>query len=137
MSNQQEPNWQPIKNLPMIAGMIDGQFAEAQNQYAKLLAAHKTPYVLDNYTVEQIIKVFKEQQDFIWIYEKQLSRWQEEIISISQQTEITRIKGQVERWNTALRDILALAEELKSGTFEKMIDKSDLEIGMEFLKNSP
>lgn len=136
MSNKQEPNWQPITNLPMIADMIDGQVAEAQKQYTELLAARKIPYVLDNYTVDRIIKVFKEQQDFIWIYEKQLSRWQADNPSISQMDEITRLQEQVKKWSGILIDILALAETLKSGTIEKMMTKSDLELGMEFIKKS-
>jgi hypothetical protein len=132
MSNKPEPNWQPISNLPMIAGMIDGQITEVNNQYANLLKARENPYILDNYTIERVIKVFKEQQEFIWIYEKQLSRWGVEKLSISQKNEITRLQGQVEKWNIGLTDILALAEELKSGTIEKMVAKSDLKLGMKF-----
>ena len=136
MSNQQEPNWQPIKNLPMITGMIDGQVSEAQSQYKNLLEARETPCILDDYTVNRVIEAFKEQQEFIWIYEKQLSIWKGEKLSIALMDEITRLQVQVGKWNKALADILTLAEELKSGTIEKKMAKSNLELGMEFVKKS-
>ena len=49
MSNKQEPNWQPISNLPMIAGMTDGQAAGAKAQYALLLEARCKPHALNNF----------------------------------------------------------------------------------------
>lgn len=111
MANCQEPNWQPISSLSMITGMIDPQVAEAQNQYANLLEASKKPYVLD-YTIQRVIKVFKEQQEFLWIYEKQLSKWEkEETLSIAQQREITRLKEQVKEWGKSTTDILSLTDE--------------------------
>lgn len=136
MSNKQEPNWQPINNLPMIASIIDGQVAEAENQLRNLLTARPKPYVLNDYTINRIIKVFKEQQGFIWIYEKQLSKWQVATSSTAQINEITRLQGQVKKWNKVLNDILVLAEELKSGTIEKMLSKNDLELGMNFIKKT-
>lgn len=136
MSNNQEPNWQPINNLSMIASIIDGQAAEAENQLRNLLTARPKPYVLDDYTINRIIKVFKEQQDFIWIYEKQLSKWQVATSSTAQINEITRLQGQVKKWNKVLIDILVLVEELKSGTIEKMLSKNDLELGMNFIKKT-
>ncbi|WP_278335253.1 hypothetical protein [Clostridium kluyveri] len=42
----------------------------------------------------------------------------------------------MKKWNKALTDILVLTEEFKSGTIEKMMTKSDLELGMEFIKKS-
>ncbi|MBZ9626320.1 hypothetical protein G9F71_026300 [Clostridium sp. FP2] len=41
MNNRQKPNWQPIRNLSMIADMIDGQFSETKNQLKNLLEARK------------------------------------------------------------------------------------------------
>ncbi|WP_158586325.1 hypothetical protein [Oceanobacillus profundus] len=37
-------------------------------------------------------------------------------------------------WKQAVTDILDLANELKEGTIEKMLSKSDFEVGLEALK---
>lgn len=114
MNNNQEPNWQPIQSLNMIADMIDGQVAEAQEQYFNLMEARQVPHVLDSRTIQRTIKVFTEQQHFIGIYEKQLSKWlTENNLTQSQQNEISRLQEQVKHWNKTVGDILALAEELR------------------------
>ena len=48
-----------------------------------------------------------------------------------QQNEVDRLKGQVELWEKGFHDVLALAEELKMVTIEKVMKKSDLELGIE------
>lgn len=78
MENKPEPIWQPIGNLPMIANLIDGQFADTNEQYTSLLEAGLKPYVLDDYTVQRIIHVYTEQLEFLWVFEKQLVKWREE-----------------------------------------------------------
>ncbi len=134
MNNKQKPTWQPIRNLPMIAGMIDSQVAEAKNQFKNLLEARKKPYVLDDVTVERIIKVFTEQQEYVLIFGNQVSKWQqEERLTTVQKKEIDRLKEQVKMWEKALKDVLAMAKELKIGTIEKVMEKSELEHGIEFL----
>lgn len=135
MSNIQKPNWHPIRNLPRIADMIDGQFTEIKNQLKNLLEARESPYVLDDTTIDRLIKVFTEQQEYVPIFDGQLSKCQRgENLSIAQQNEVDWLKGQVELWKKGLLDILALAEELKMGTIEKVMGKSDLELGTEHFK---
>jgi hypothetical protein len=47
--------------------------------------------------------------------------------------ELDRLEGQLERLRKVLSDILALAEELQQGTIERVLAKSDLELGIEAL----
>lgn len=69
----------------MIADMIDGKFSETKNQLKNLLEARKKPHVLDDATIERIIKVLTEQQEFVPIFGKQLLKWkQEETLTIAQ-----------------------------------------------------
>ncbi|WP_271396514.1 hypothetical protein [Salinicoccus roseus] len=69
-----EPNWQPISNLPQISRMIDGQLETAQEQYDSLSEAPK-PHVLDDNTVNQVIRSYTEQLEFVPIYTKQIRKW--------------------------------------------------------------
>lgn len=93
MTNKPEPSWQPIRNLPMIANMIDGQLGDAQEQYTNLLEARQKPYVLDDYTVNRDIQVYTEQIEFVPIYKKQLEKWQKEAsLTAIQQSEIKQLQ---------------------------------------------
>lgn len=135
MVNKPEPNWQPIKNLPMIADVIDGQLTDVKEQYATLLEARDKPYVLNDVIVQRTIKVYTEQIDFIWAFEEQLSIWKnEQFLTLNQKNEIDRLQGQVLELQKVLSDILTLAKELEMGTIEKVMSKSDMELGIEYLK---
>ncbi|MCJ7691685.1 MAG: hypothetical protein MUO60_20595 [Clostridiaceae bacterium] len=130
-----EQDWHPISMIPMLSTMISGQLEEAKNQYENLLQAKPKPYVLNDEIIERIIKVFTEQLDYICLYENQISKWQHE------ETLTPKIKLDLDRSQTQLRDLskvlinlLALAAELKKGIIEKVMEKSDLELGLEFLK---
>jgi len=47
----QQPQWQPISQLVLIASHIDGMLEAAQEQYQTLQPARAKPHVLDNDTV--------------------------------------------------------------------------------------
>ncbi|HDR6245958.1 TPA: hypothetical protein QCU24_003741 [Bacillus cereus] len=133
MENQ--PNWQPIQNLPIIANLIDGQFADAKEQYVSLLEARNKPYVLNDTTIQRTIHVYTEQLEFVWIFEEQLSKWKkEERLTPIEQSEIKRLQGQVQQLHIILTGILALTEKLKEGTYEKVMGKSDWQLGIESLQ---
>ncbi len=133
MADDPVPNWQPITALPLIASLIDGELADGQEHYAALLEARSRPLVLDDATVERSIKLHTEQRDFLWVFEEQLTRWRSDPLSITQKGELDRLDGQLDRLSTVLSDILELAEEIKQGTIDKVLAKSDLELGIDAL----
>ncbi|PEP92130.1 hypothetical protein [Bacillus toyonensis] len=133
MENQ--PNWQPIQNLPIIANLIDGQSTDAKEQYVNLLEARNKPHVLNDAIIRRTIHVYTEQLEFLWIFEEQLSKWQkEECLTPIEQSEVERLQGQVQQLHHILTDILTLTDKLKEGTYEKVMEKSDWQLGMESLQ---
>ncbi len=133
MANTPTPHWQPLTALPLIASIIDGELADGQEHHATLLSVRDRPYVLDDAIVERSLKLHTEQRDFLGVFTEQLSRWRHEQPTDAQRRELDRLEGQLERLRTVLNDILALAEELKQGTIERVLAKSDLELGLEAL----
>ena len=135
MSEQSSPkvNWQPISALPLIASMIDGLLDEAEQQYENLQSCRPQPHVLDDYTVGRVIKVYTEQAGGVRLYAEQLSRWSGLNLTPAQGREVDRLSEQIPRIQGKIRAILALAAELKRGTIETVLGKSDLEVGLEFL----
>jgi hypothetical protein len=127
------PNWQPISQLPLIAQMIDGELEDTKSQYQNLQPAKSRPHILDDYTVGRLIKVFGERPEFFGIYAEQLARWKALDLNITQKREVERLLGQLKKLIEVNAAILALANELKEGTIEKMMGKSDLEIGLNAL----
>jgi hypothetical protein len=106
---------------------------EAEAHYQTLQTARPRPHVLDDYTVGRVIEVFGAQADDLWLFEEQLSRWYHASPTSAQHQELERLSGQLTRLRGVLASILALAEELKQGTIETVLRKSDIELGLEVL----
>jgi hypothetical protein len=113
--------------------LIDGLLDEAEKQYANLEACWSKPHVLDDCTVHRVTKVYSDQAEDLLLYEEQLSRWKSLNLDTPQRQEVDRLAAQVPTIRERITAILALAEELKKGTIETVLAKSDFEIGMEFL----
>ena len=128
------PNWQPISQLPLIAQMIDEELNDTQSQYQNLQPAVARPHILDDYTVERLIKVFGERQEFFGIYAEQLCRWKALNLNTEQKQELERLEKQLEKLVEVNSQIVTLAKQLESGTIEKVLGKSDLELGLEALE---
>jgi hypothetical protein len=107
----------------------------AQEQYQTLLPAKARPHALDDYTVNRVIKVFTEQQEDLWLFDEQLKRWLAGKLTGQQRKEVERLRGQMKKLRGQITMILALADELGKGTIEKVLGKSDAELGLEFLLN--
>ena len=130
-----QPQWQPISMLPTIATHIDGMLEAAQEQYQTLLPAKARPHALDDYTVNRVKEVFTTQQNDLLLFDEQLKRWSEATLSAQQRQEVERLQGQMKKLREQIMTILALADELANGTIEKVMAKSDAELGLEFLLN--
>ncbi|MGH9845271.1 MAG: hypothetical protein ACREEM_41680 [Blastocatellia bacterium] len=133
MSQDQEPRWNPISRLPMIATAIDEMLGMAEEQYGNLQQARDRPHVLDDDTVGRVIKVFTEQSNDLWLYEEQLARWKKDELTATQRQEVERLDWQLTRLREAIASILSLAKEFKSGAIESVLAKSDIELALEVL----
>ena len=133
MPPEPTPQWQPITALPMIGSLIDEMLANAEEHYETILQAKGRPYVLDDAMVARIIQVHTVQLEDHWLFEEQLSRWAQEDLSGTQRREVERLRIQTTKLKEVLEAILAFADELKEGTIEKVMGKSDVEIAVDFL----
>ena len=136
MSNRPEPNWQPISQLPLLASMVDGVLVNTEEQYQTFSGVKDRPHVLDDDIANRAIKLYQAQIDDVWFYEEQFSRWQAQSLTANQRQEVNRLKAQLPRIKELSQAILELMDEMKDGTINRILEKSDLELGLEFfLKN--
>jgi hypothetical protein len=68
-------NWQPISQMPLIAGMIDGALDDTRDHVGTLNEARARPHVLDDATIDRVERVHTEQLEFVDIYDPRISRW--------------------------------------------------------------
>lgn len=131
--NRDTPSWQPIGALPMIASFIDGMVSDTTAQWETLQPARAKPHVLDSALVERIERTYSEQLDTSALFLEQLSRWRQGPLSAEQSNEVTRLEGQVAVLRANLTNILDLAAEVKDHTIDKILEKDDLDLGLDVL----
>ncbi len=132
-AQQKPPQWQPISMLPTLATHIDGMLESDVEQYQTLSEARGKPHVLDDFTVNRVKQVFTTQRNDFWLFEEQLKRWQALPLTDEQRAEVTRLVEQMRRLRENNTRVLELADELSKGTIEKVMAKSDEQLGLEFL----
>ena len=127
------PNWQPLSMLPTFVEMVSAQLDEVETQRKTLRKAQKQPHVLADYTVGRVLKVYGEQQEFMWVYEAQIERWQKESLSQTQRQQLETMSQQLKQIKPGLVEILEIAEDVKDKTIESVLGKSDLEVALDVL----
>jgi hypothetical protein len=130
---KQEPTWQPLSQLSIIAFMLDGMTDSAEEQLVNLQQAEERPHVLDNATLDRLTRVYTEQQDDLWLYEEQLARWQKQSGAVGQQAEIARLDQRLIRLRTLVHELLERAQQLRPYTIDAILAKSDLELALDVL----
>ena len=133
MPETDEPQWQPISQLPFIASIIDGELEGVEEQWQTLQEGRSRPHVFDDMLVDRIERVFGGMLEDHWLWPEQLHRWSQLRLTVAQKAEIERLKGQADKLKATLEQILAFAKEVRPGTIDAVLRKSDLELGLEML----
>lgn len=127
------PRWQPISALPMLAALVEDMLGGAREHYETLGQARARPSMLDDATLDRVVQVYGKTAEDHWLFEEQAARWAKETLTPQQRREVERFGVQVDTLGEVLAAILALAEELRAGAMDRILEKSDLELGLEYL----
>ena len=127
-------HWQPLRMLPTLTAMAEEARADSTDQLANFRAAQERPYSRDDTTLVHAERVYTEQGQFLAIYAEQCRRWQQSTSSPRQQQALSHLASVVAQATTINVAILALLPELKDFTIERLLQKSDLELGIEALQ---
>jgi len=106
----------------------------ADEQQLTLRSVRERPYVLDDALVTRMLRLYTEQREDLSMYEEQLRRWRHTPLTDPQRREVDRLGTQLVRLRSTITEILTIAEEVKSQTIEKLLAKSDIEVGLEALR---
>lgn len=131
---EQSPHWQPISDMAVVAAALRSELEEAERMQQLLEEARPRPHVLDDATITRVRLSYTDIQDDLWRYEEQLRRWRQGILTAEQQQDVEQLAGELGRLRVAVGGILALADELASGTIDRVLAMSDLEAGLAWLR---
>ena len=72
-------------------------------------------------------------RDDLWLYDTQLDRWSSEALTPVQRREVGRLRSQAAALRESVEAIVALSAKPADQTIERLMAKSDLEPGVEWL----
>ncbi len=127
------PTWQPISALPLIATMVAEMLDAAGQNHNSLVEARTRPSMLDDATLDGVERVWGDTQADHWLFVDQVARWKREALTPAQREVVEHLENQVTALGELLLAILDLAKELRPGTIDRVLEKSDLELGVEHL----
>jgi hypothetical protein len=81
---KRKPIDRPIAYLSLFVTAINGDLSSVREQYKILLPAKDKPSVLDDETVDRIIRLHKEKNEFIDNYQRQFKLWRKEKLTPNQ-----------------------------------------------------
>jgi hypothetical protein len=125
--------WRQLGMMPIIANLIDTAVTDTAEQVARLTEGTGKPHVFDDALVDRIERLYSEQLAFIEIWRAQLQRWRTENPTATQRREIDRLETQISKLRALSAEAPRLAAEIRQGTIDRVMEKSDLELGLEFL----
>lgn len=135
---QRQPTWQPVAAVGMLTAVVAEQLAHTRAQLALMEQARPSrpdARILDDHTVSETLRVYGQMaQDYRNLFAEQGRRWQAETIPGTTARQAVDAYAQlVDAHLAALEDLLALARQIQGHTIDKIMAKSDLELGFETL----
>ncbi len=127
------PNWQPLSMMPTIASIIDEEVENFEDLYKNLGEARERPHVMNDMIIDRAINNHRKYLEGAWVYDEQLARWKKEKLTEEQSQEIERLTGQMLKYRKMCEDIIAVSEEIKKGTINRILEMSDEEVAIAVL----
>ncbi len=133
---QKEANWYGLEMLPKYLMMGKEQLHEAEKQLQMLKTCENRPYVLDDFLVNRIIKIYTEQNEMLWVPVEQCSKWRKQSPRKDQLSDIMQVENNSKNLFSTNEQILSLAQSLKKGTVDSVLRKSDIENALDYMSYS-
>ena len=133
MNEGQQPEWQPISALPLMTDLIDQSLGDARDMLGTVQEGLGKPHVFNDETVDRIIALYTETLELSGVYEQQLQRWSAETPAPEALAEITRLLALLPELRHLCEAIIDMAGKIRTGTIDRIMEISDLELGLRAL----
>jgi hypothetical protein len=129
----EEQRWYPIDKLPMFESMVTEGLDYTLEQYALFAEAREKPHVLDDATIDRGVRVFQDQIEETTWHDQQIARWRKQGLTERQRAQVDKLEAGTKRYRDASKGVLALLEELRKGTINRILEMDDGELGLNVL----
>ena len=122
----------PVAHWALFAELLEGHVEDAQSLYASLESARARPHVLDDATLDRVEQQYAVmERETITGYEWQFAEWERAVLTPAERTGLERMRQLLRDYELRSARVLAVVAELRTGTIDRVLAKSDLELGIE------
>lgn len=132
MKNKQ-PIFQPISMIRQILEITQGMLEESKNQLELTKEAKEKPHVLDDDMVDRALKLYKEQNESAKIFINQCKIWKQEKLTELQAVQVQEIEYSTNLLIETNNELLSIFNYCKDRTINKVIEKDDMALALDFL----
>ena len=125
-----KPIDRPISYLSLFATALNGDLSSVKEQYTTLLPAKDKPSVLDDETVNRIIRLHEEKSEFIENYKRQFKIWRKEQLTPSQLIVLEDLEEKLPKLKEVNDKVLKLAYEIQPYTIDKIMAMKPEELAL-------
>ena len=130
---KKEPNFQPLSMILTVFMVEKGLLDSSKQQLENIKAVENKPHVLDDEIIKRSLRLYTEQNEDTKVVFEQCKRWREENPSEEQLTKIEEIEEIATELVQVNNEILAIMNRCKEQTIERLLEKEDLEVGLEYI----
>lgn len=133
-----QPTWQPVTAVGALTAVVAEQLEHTRAQLALMEQARPSrpdARILDDHTISETLRVYGQMAvDYRNLFAEQGRRWQAEpTLTTTARQAVDAYVALVEAHRAALDEMLALTGQIQGHTIEKIMAKSDFELGLETL----
>ena len=122
-----------IEKLPIFEKLLNEEVLETQKLNQLLEETEDKPYLMDDATMNRSLKFYQNGIDYMPYYQEQFNRWKNKELTPKQINKIKELEFLVNLQLRFLEYGMALSKKIAKNTIEKLLNKSDFEIGFEAL----
>jgi len=130
---KRQANWYSLDMLPFYLELSRGQLESAQEQQSNLERCQDRPGVLDDHVVSRIIRATTVQNENNWVFVEQCKKWRQQQPTVQQLADIEQVENNVQNLTQTNQAILGLAKQCKAHTIDRILEKDDAELALDFL----
>lgn len=122
----------PLAHQALFAELLEGHVEDAMELHASLESARPRPHVLDDATLDRVENQYTVmERETVAGYAWQFAQWERISLTAAERTGLERLRGLMGEYKTRSAAVLALVTELRPGTIDRVLAKSDLELGID------
>lgn len=133
MTERGEQNWYPISRIGYFTDLVQEGIDVTRGQIELFTPALDEPYRLDDATVNRAIEVYEHQRADQVLFRNQADRWASEAGTAAEKAALATYVATLDELDRLTADVLGMCTTLSGQTIEKLMAKSDTEVGLEAL----